>query len=69
MTDEKSYRIFISYSHDDTDIADKVVELLKINGLDPMLDKGFAMGSGFHDQIKNYIAHAHVFMPIITNLV
>lgn len=32
-----------------------------------MMDKSFAMGSGFHDQIKNYIAHAHVFMPIITN--
>ena len=67
MIDEKTYRIFISYSHDDSDLADKIVAVLRKNGLQPMLDKSFSISSGFHDQIKNYIAHAHVFMPIITH--
>jgi hypothetical protein len=32
-----------------------------------MWDRNFAFGHGFHEQIKNFIAHAHVFMPILTN--
>ena len=29
-------------------------------------DRSFALGSGFHEQIKTQIAYAHVFIPIIT---
>ena len=66
MTAETTYRIFISYSHDDAELKNKLVAVLEANGLQPMHDKGFGIGSGFPDQIKNYIAHAHVFMPILT---
>ncbi len=32
----------------------------------PMWDKAFSYGHGFPDQIKTFIAHAHVFLPVIT---
>lgn len=63
MQAETVYRIFISYSSADADLKDRLVAVLEANGLQPMHDKGSAAGSGFPDQIKNYNAHAHVFMP------
>lgn len=63
----KQYRIFISYSHDDHEQVDEIVRILQANAwIKPILDKDFAPGRGFHEQIKEYIAHAHIFMPIIT---
>jgi hypothetical protein len=66
MTEENKYRVFISYSREDADLVDKIVAILEDNGLHPMHDKGFGPGEGFPEQIKNYIAHSHVFMPVIT---
>jgi len=66
MTEEKQYRVFISYSREDSDLVDQIVKVLQQNNLYPMHDKGFGPGEGFPDQIKNYIAHSHVFMPVIT---
>ena len=40
--------------------------MLKANNLAPMWDRNFAFGQGFHEQIRLFIAHAHVFMPVIT---
>jgi len=67
LMDEK-YRVFISYSHVDEDetAADKIAKALQDNGLIPVRDKGFAYGWGFHEQIRAFIAHAHVFLPFIT---
>jgi len=31
-----------------------------------MWDKTFSYGHGFHEQIKRFIAHAHIFLPVIT---
>jgi len=62
----KSYRVFISYSHEDLDVAERIVRVLEENGLVPMWDKEFLWGHGFPEQIKNFIAHAHVFTPLIT---
>lgn len=64
--DEYKYRVFISYSHEDAELVEKISSILCENGLQPMLDKSFASGQGFTDQIKNFITHAHVFMPVIT---
>jgi hypothetical protein len=61
-----NYRVFISYSHEDRQMVEKVVQVLKQNGLTVLWDENFAFGHGFHEQIKNFISHAHVFMPIIT---
>ena len=63
---ENKYRVFISYSHEDMRLVEKITTILKENGLQPMFDKGFTSGHGFTDQIKNFISHAHVFMPVIT---
>ncbi len=60
------YRVFISYSHDDAPRVAKLEEILRENGLCPMRDQNFAFGCGFHEQIKTFIAHAHVFLPVIT---
>jgi hypothetical protein len=60
------YRIFISYSHEDRDLVRELREILRANGLEPMSDHTFAFGSGFPEQIKLYIAHSHVFLPVIT---
>ncbi|MGO9015460.1 MAG: toll/interleukin-1 receptor domain-containing protein [Dissulfurispiraceae bacterium] len=62
----ETYRVFISYSHEDRELAEIIVNALKENGLKPMWDKNFNYGQGFHVQIKNFIAHSHVFMPFIT---
>jgi len=60
------YRVFISYSHGNRKIATAIAETLRNIGLTPMWDKNFVFGHGFHDQIKLYIAHSHVFLPVIT---
>jgi hypothetical protein len=64
--DMRNYRVFLSYSHKDTDFVLKIADILKQNGLVPVWDRNFSFGYGFHEQISNYIAHAHVFMPILT---
>jgi hypothetical protein len=64
--DMRNYRVFISYSHKDIDYVQKIARILEQNGLTPVWDKSFSFGYGFHEQIQNYIAHAHVFMPVIT---
>lgn len=61
----RSYRVFISYSHSDIHYVSKISDILEQNGLTPVWDRSFRFG-GFHDQIENYIAHAHVFLPVIT---
>lgn len=63
----ESYRVFISYSHSDAELVGKIVGILERVNLKPMWDKNFAYGYGFHEQIQHFIAHAHVFLPVITS--
>ena len=67
LEEDRKYRAFLSYSHQDLRIAQAVDSILKRNGLRPMWDEHFAYGQGFHEQIKKFIAHAHVFLPILTH--
>jgi len=60
------YRVFISYSHGDLALVKEIDSILRRNGMSPMWDKSFVFGHGFHEQIKNFIAHAHVFLPVLT---
>ncbi len=60
------YRIFISYSHEDEKQKEIISDILEKNGLYPISDKEFFEGHGFHDQIKKFIAHAYIFMPVIS---
>jgi len=63
---ENKIRVFISYSHQNRSFAEKLVSVLKAY-IDVIWDKDLIAGSGFHEQIKDSIASAHVFMPLITN--
>jgi hypothetical protein len=60
------FRIFLSYSHEDRQLAEKVVKELRRIGLNPVYDKDIQPGSPFTDAIKGLITHCHVFLPLIT---
>ncbi len=62
----QKYRVFISYCRENANLVELIEKALKDQGVIAMRDKTFAFGSGFHEQIKTYIAHAHVFLPLIT---
>lgn len=64
----EKYRAFISYSRQDIDLVRKIVTALEKDdvGVTAIWDQNFAYGYGFHEQIKSFIAHAHVFVPFIT---
>lgn len=64
---EQRYRVFISYSHQDYDLVAKIASILKDIGVKPMWDQNFEIGRGFYEQIRDFISHAHVFMPVITS--
>ena len=66
LEDERKFRVFLSYSHQDVDLVRVLDQILRKNGFDPMWDKHFAFGQGFHEQIRKFIAHAHLFIPVLT---
>ena len=49
-------RVFISYAHEDFDTALKIKNYLAEIGIHVLWDRNFALGSGFHEQIKTQIA-------------
>jgi len=61
-----SYRVFVSYSHQDRECVRAIVDVLQKNGLTVMWDQDFVSGQGFDEQIKGRVNHAHVFLPLIT---
>lgn len=60
------FRVFLSYSHSDRGLADGVAEALRQVNLEPIYDRHIRPGTAFTDSIKGLIAHAHIFMPLIT---
>ena len=60
------YRVFISYSRKDKEKVDILAGILKNESIIPMYDKHFSSGVAFDKQIKNFISHAHIFLPFIT---
>lgn len=61
------FRVFVSYSHEDRQHAERVVDVLRNKmELEPIWDSDIRPGSPFSDAIKGLISHAHIFMPIIT---
>ena len=63
---ESPLRVFISYSHDDSGEFAAVCEALRAAGAEPWSDANIAAGRGLTHQIQSYIAHSHVFVPILT---
>lgn len=60
------FRVFISYSHEDQKLAEKVNDALRGMNLKPVWDKDIGPGTPFSDAIKGLIANAHLFMPLIS---
>jgi len=60
------FRIFISYSHEDKQLALIASEALSNLGYHPLWDSHIHPGTAFSDAIKGLIHHAHIFMPLIT---
>lgn len=59
-------RIFISYSHEDSIPAADIRKLVTGYGFDVLWDGGLRIGDKFSEQLQAYIAHSHVFLPLIT---
>jgi len=60
------YRVFVSYSREDRELASKLVEQMASVGLVPVWDKNIRPGDRFSDKIKHGIAHAHAFLAVLT---
>lgn len=60
------YRIFISYSHQDSALALKLKRLLSQQGLVPITDHEIRIGESFSTEIRDMIECSHVFMPLVT---
>ena len=60
------YRVFLSYAHEDGDLAAMAAQALTGMGLNPVWDRDIRPGAPFTDAIKGFIAHSHIFMPLIT---
>jgi len=60
------FRIFISYSHEDKQLALIASEALTDLGYHTLWDADIHPGTAFSDAIKGLIHHAHIFMPLIT---
>jgi hypothetical protein len=70
--------VFICYAREDEKLASQVFEHLKqqnndtsdqeqtAGSLDPIMDRGFLPGRPFREQIQRSIAHAHLFVPVVT---
>jgi hypothetical protein len=65
MKENRKYRVFVSYSHDDLLLVEPLVQVLG-DVADVLWDKTFSYGHGFHRQIELYIAHSHAFVPVVT---
>lgn len=60
------YRVFVSYSRRDRELAEKVRDHLRKIGARPMADVGISPGTPFPEEIKRLISYAHMFVPILT---
>lgn len=68
---EGKIRVFICYSDEDKIFVNKLANIIEEVGLYPLWDKELtkgagADGKGFDEQIKIFIQHAHVFVPVLS---
>lgn len=66
MEYKPKYRVFISHSSDDVDKVELIKKALESNGLKPFYSASFEGGDNFFELIEKYIAHSHIFLPLIS---
>jgi hypothetical protein len=59
-------RVFISYSKKDLELVEKIVKILEAENIMVLWTRSLSPGKGYIDQLKVFIEHAHIFMPVIT---
>ena len=60
-------RVFVSYSHKDRSLAEELVAALEGAGADPLWDEDIPPGSEFSEKIQAFLAHSHLFVPLLTH--
>ena len=63
---DQKIRVFVSYSSNDLPLVENIVEMLEEEGMSVLWTKELKIGEGFDEQLKIFIEHSHVFMPILT---
>lgn len=63
---DSSLRVFVSYSFKDQTFVEKIVRILRDGGITVLWSSTLSAAGQFSDEIKRFIEHAHVFMPILT---
>lgn len=63
---ENRIRVFISYSHQDLKLVERLVSILEQEDIMVLWTKTVAGGTGYTEKLKIFIEHAHIFMPVIT---
>jgi hypothetical protein len=61
-------RVFISYSQKDLELVKKLVKILEEEGIMVLWAGSLRGGKEYHDQLKVFIEHAHIFIPVISSL-
>ena len=61
-----SFRVFVSYSHEDKALAKTAVTRLESLGFHVLWDQRFNPGRSFTEAIKTRIACSHLFLPLLT---
>jgi hypothetical protein len=59
-------RVFISFSHEDVQMVEKLVAILKKDGIMVLWSRKLTGGIEYIEELKVFIEHAHIFMPVIT---
>lgn len=59
-------RVFVCYSRSNSDLAKQVVDALRKLDFEVLWDQKISGGEIFNEEIRSYIAHSHLFVPIIT---
>lgn len=59
-------RVFISYSHKDKALVEKLHEVIVEAGMFPLWSRNLIPGQGFDENIMKFIEYAHVFMPVLS---
>ena len=63
---EEEIRVFISYSSEDKQLIEKLAQAIKSADMIPIWAKNLPIATEFDEQIKIFIQHAHIFMPILS---
>ncbi len=64
---ESSLRVFVSYSHRDQELVERIVRILEDSGITVLWSSTLSAAGIFSEEIKRFIEHAHVFMPVLTS--